>query len=295
MHHIPVMDQEVLECLAIKPNGIYIDATFGRGGHSEAILEKLDSEGFLLAIDKDPAAMEYAKVLLNQDARFMFERGSFAKMAQYARLRDWMGKVSGIVFDLGVSSPQLETPERGFSFMRDGPLDMRMDPTSGLAARTWLSKAKESEIADVLWEFGEERFSKRIAKAIVQARKMVPITRTLQLSELIMHAIPYKHKGKHPATRSFQAIRIFINQELFDLKQGLVGGIELLRTGGRLIVISFHSLEARIIKQCIQENIGKVRLITKRCVSKAEMLKNPRSRSAVMRVLEKNECVYKPG
>lgn len=291
MHHIPVMGLEMLEFLAIEPNGIYIDATFGRGGHSQVILEQLGSEGFLLGIDKDPAAVERATELLCRDARFIFEKGSFAKMTYYARARDWMGKVSGIVFDLGVSSPQLETPERGFSFMRDGPLDMRMDPSCGLAAKDWLAKAKEKEIADVLWELGEERFARRIAKAIVQARKITPITRTLQLAGLMSGAMPHKHFSKHPATRSFQAIRIFINQELCELKQGLMDGIELLKIGGRLIVISFHSLEARIIKQCIKENVGKVRLIAKQCVSKAEITKNPRSRSAVMRVLEKIACV----
>lgn len=306
MHHTPVMCREVIEFLAIDPKGLYIDATFGRGGHSRAILERLDPEGFLLAIDKDTEAQETAQRAFSEDTRFRFKQGSFANLVQFAKERDWIGKVNGIVFDLGVSSAQLEVPERGFSFMQDGPLDMRMDKTVGTSVSGWIARAKEREIADVLWRYGEERFAKRIARAIVSARKITPIVRTLTLAKIISGAVSSKQFNKHPATRSFQAIRIFINQELEDLKKGLIGALEVLKVGGRLVVISFHSLEDRIVKQFMLKAAGKqhgemplpaiapflptrvrVLLLAKGRPTQEEIRANPRARSALMRVVEK--------
>ena len=290
--------------LALKPNGIYIDGTFGRGGHSRAILSKL-KQGRLIAMDKDPAAIEAAQRLMEQDSRFCIQSGSFAGLKQVVEQMDCLGKVDGILLDLGVSSPQLDEAERGFSFQQDGPLDMRMDPGNGLSAAAWLAVAGEQEIAGVLKEYGEERFAKRIARAIVKARLEAPIDTTRKLAAIVAAANPKWEPGKDPATRSFQAIRIFINHELEDLKTCLNDVLDILAPGGRLVVISFHSLEDRIIKRFIREQVRgdeyppdlpiahvqlhvHMKAIGKAVkAGKAELMANPRARSAVLRTAEK--------
>ena len=252
--HQSVMSAEVIAGLAIEPGGYYIDATFGRGGHSNLILNSLGLEGRLLAIDQDPSAIAAAQAqpFLN-DPRFQIKFATFADLTKIVLEQDWMGKVKGILLDLGVSSPQLDDAQRGFSFRKPGPLDMRMNPTQGQTAADWLNQADESEIAEVLKEYGEERFSRRIARAIVKARQEKPLMDTVQLADLIQSASPIREPNKHPATRSFQAIRIFINQELAALKNCLNQCLEVLAIGGRLVVISFHSLEDRIVKQFFQQ------------------------------------------
>ena len=302
--HQPVMLEEALTGLAIKPNGIYVDGTFGRGGHSRAILSQL-TDGSLLAIDKDPQAVATAERDFAGDDRFQIRRGSFADMATFVEEQGRLGKVDGILLDLGVSSPQLDDAERGFSFKQSGPLDMRMDPDSGISAAQWLMEAEEKEIAHVLKEYGEERFAKRIASAIVKARREAPIETTSQLASIVAAANPKWEKGKDPATRSFQAIRIFINRELEDLQQCLSQVLDILKPGGRLVVISFHSLEDRIIKRFIREQsrgdqyppdlpIAHIQLNRRmQPIGKAikpgeaEQEQNVRSRSAVLRIAEK--------
>jgi len=299
------MLDEALEALHIDSDGVYVDGTFGRGGHSEAILRQLGPQGHLLSIDKDPDAVRTAQQRFAGDARFAIERGSFARLQEFVVQRAWSGQVWGVLLDLGVSSPQLEDARRGFSFQNDGPLDMRMDPDSGASVAQWLARAQERDIADVIKEFGEERFARRIARAIVEARVTTPILTTLQLTEIISAAVPRREPGKHPATRSFQALRIFINHELDDLSAALVQALDVLAAGGRLVVISFHSLEDRIVKQFFREQaIGdnfprglpvtadqmrpRLRLIGKASYpSDVEINANPRARSAVMRVAEK--------
>ena len=303
--HISVLLDEAIAGLAIKPNGRYIDGTFGRGGHSRAILEQLGTEGRLLAMDKDPAAIEKAQTDFTSDKRFVLRQGSFAMLEERVKELGWMGQVDGILLDLGVSSPQLDVADRGFSFLHDGPLDMRMDPHQGISAADWLAKAKEQEITQVLKEYGEERFAKRIARAIVKQRDESPIRTTKQLAAIVAAANPKHEKGKDPATRSFQAIRIFINQELEDIKTCLSQVIDVLKPGGRLVVISFHSLEDRIIKRFIREQVKgddfphdlpvthlqlnpKMKSVGKAVrASDIELERNPRARSAVMRVAER--------
>jgi 16S rRNA (cytosine1402-N4)-methyltransferase len=215
--HLPVLFEEALESLSINPAGLYIDGTFGRGGHSGAILQSLGPDGRLLAIDKDPDAIACAALRFGEDARFFIEQGSFAMLGEFARKHGIEGRVDGILLDLGVSSPQLDVAERGFSFIKDGPLDMRMDNASGRSAAQWLAVAEADEIATVLKEYGEERHAKRIARAIVAARNEAPIDTTARLADIVSRANPSWEKGKHPATRAFQAIRIHINRELDDL------------------------------------------------------------------------------
>lgn len=303
--HRPVLLDEALEALHIDSDGIYVDGTFGRGGHTEAILRQLGPQGRLLSIDKDPDAVDVARQRFAADARFAVERGSFARLQEFVAQRAWTGRVRGVLLDLGVSSPQLEDARRGFSFQHDGPLDMRMDPDSGMSVAQWLARAQERDIADVIKEFGEERFARRIARAIVEARTAAPITTTRQLTEIISAAVPRREPGKHPATRSFQALRIFINHELDDLSAALLQALHVLAAGGRLVVISFHSLEDRIVKQFFRNQaVGdnfprgmpvtadqmrpRLRLIGKPAYpSDAEISANPRARSAVMRVAEK--------
>jgi 16S rRNA (cytosine1402-N4)-methyltransferase len=303
--HQSVMLTEVIANLAIKPNGIYVDATFGRGGHSTAILNQLNQSGHLYTIDKDPEAISYAKNQFGSDPRFSIDHGSFAQIKEFLEKNKVFGKVDGILMDLGVSSPQLDNPERGFSFMREGKLDMRMDSSSGVDAATWIANVSEVELARVLWEYGEERFSRRIAKAIVTARQLAPITTTTALAEIIKTAHPAWQKGKNPATQSFQAIRIAINHELDDLEQGLKQSFDALTTGGRLLVISFHSLEDRLVKHFMQEKEKGIEvprgLPIKQEVMKPKMKRfgraikpsaqeidsNPRARSAVLRIAEK--------
>ena len=302
--HQSVLLKESIAGLAIKEGGIYIDATFGRGGHSQAILEKLGPNGRLLAIDQDPEAITVAKSEpFFSDTRFEVEQASFTQLEALASKRGWLGLVDGVLLDLGVSSPQLDDASRGFSFLRDGPLDMRMNPLLGMSAATWINQAEAKEIANVLFQYGEERFSRRIAVAIIRAREIAPITTTLQLANIIEKAHPKKDKHKHPATRSFQAIRIFVNDELAEITQCLPQVVKVLRVGGRMCVISFHSLEDRIVKQFIQhEAVGKelpphfpapeqvlqLKKIGKRIEASAqEIADNPRARSASLRVAEK--------
>ncbi|MCX2800652.1 16S rRNA (cytosine(1402)-N(4))-methyltransferase RsmH [Microbulbifer thermotolerans] len=301
--HRSVLLREAVDALVTDPGGFYIDGTFGRGGHSAAILQKLNDAGRLLGVDKDPQAVEYAQQRFSDDARFAIWHGSFADMDTAAG--DWAGRVNGILLDLGVSSPQLDQPERGFSFMQDGPLDMRMDTSRGDSAADWINSESEAELAHVFKEYGEERFARRIAAAIVRRRAERPFSRTLDLAEVVKAANPVWEKGKHPATRVFQAIRIRINGELDDLQRALDQSLQLLAPGGRLVVISFHSLEDRMVKRFIREKERGPQLPrglpvresqiskTLKSVGKAvkadtgEVSENIRSRSAVMRVAEK--------
>ncbi len=303
--HQPVLLAEVIENFAIKADGVYIDATFGRGGHAKAILAKLGPNGRLLAMDKDPTAVHYAREHFRDDPRFLIQQGTFAGIAKFVANQQFTGKIDGILFDLGVSSPQLDDPDRGFSFKRSGKLDMRMDDSRGEDAATWLAKVDEKELADSLWKYGEERFSRRIARTIVSTREETPITTTAQLAELIAKSIPVWQKGKHPATRSFQAIRIVINHELDDLESGLHQAMDVLSPGGRLLVISFHSLEDRLVKHFMlhQERGDELpaglpikhadREIHFKRLGRAikpgnqEMAVNPRARSAILRIGEK--------
>lgn len=306
--HQPVLLHEVIENLAIHPDGFYIDATFGRGGHSRAILDRLGEKGRLLAIDKDPAALIAAKENgFLRDKRFCIQQGAFGQLEKLTQALGWNGKVNGILMDIGVSSPQLDDPTRGFSFLRDGRLDMRMDTTQTLDAERWINTVKQEEISQVLKEYGEERYARRIAAAIVTYRNEQPITSTVELAQIIAEAHPRWDHKKHPATRSFQAIRIFINHELEELKTVLNASLNILTQGGRLVVITFHSLEDRIVKQflnahsrCdhvprglpltevqIQEHLRLKRIQPVITPDKAEINKNPRARSAKLRVMEK--------
>lgn len=303
--HRPVLLEEVLAALSVKPDGIYIDGTFGRGGHAAEILSRLDAQGRLYAIDKDPVAVQVGMDRFGQDARFHMQRGTFAMLAQLAREQGVAGRVSGVLLDLGVSSPQLEDPERGFSFLKDGPLDMRMDPEQGLSAAQWLAQADETEIMRVLQVYGEERFARRIAKTIVHARDEQPITTTHQLAEMIAAAVPTRERHKNPATRSFQALRIQVNQELQDLESALEQVVDVLAPGGRLAVISFHSLEDRMVKRFMRRESrgeempldlpvtggpapGRLKIIGKAVqAGRDEVAANPRARSAVLRIAER--------
>jgi len=299
--HLPVMFPQVMEGLRVLEDGTYLDGTFGRGGHARGVLQRLGAGGRLLLMDKDPEAIAVAEREFGADARVAIRRGSFGDLAQWDAVS---GGLDGVLFDLGVSSPQLDVAGRGFSFGKDGPLDMRMDPESGESAAEWLARADEREIADVLWRYGEERMSRRIARAIVQRRAQRPFTRTADLAEVIASTVPRGRGDIHPATRSFQAIRIHVNRELEDLERGLQAAHDALRPGGRLVVISFHSLEDRIVKRFITSRAkappGNRRLPeaggfvpTLREVGDAqkptadEVAANPRARSAVLRVAEK--------
>ena len=299
--HQPVLLEEVIASLMVSMDGAYVDGTFGRGGHSTRILDALSPLGTLLALDQDPAASMAARHLSEQDARFRFQAGNFKSLNTYAA----PASLQGVLLDLGVSSPQLDDPERGFSFSADGPLDMRMDPTAGQSAQAWLATVDQDELAQVLKDLGEERFAKRIAGAIVSSRAEAPITRTSQLAEIISAANPKWEAHKHPATRSFQAIRLFVNSELEALKSALVAAVEALAPGGRLVVISFHSLEDRIVKRFIRGESRGVQLplgvpvqfeaqaVRLKPIGKAvkpsdqEVASNPRARSAIMRVAER--------
>ncbi|WP_444930033.1 16S rRNA (cytosine(1402)-N(4))-methyltransferase RsmH [Microbulbifer sp. SSSA002] len=301
--HRSVLLREAVDALVTELDGFYIDGTFGRGGHSASILERLGPKGQLVGVDKDPQAIEFAEQRFAGESRFSIWHGSFADMDKAAGQA--AGKVSGILLDLGVSSPQLDQAERGFSFMQDGPLDMRMDTSRGISAAEWVNTEAEAEMARVFKEYGEERFARRMAAAIVKRRQEEPFARTLDFAEVVKEANPAWEKGKHPATRVFQAIRIHINGELNDLQSALDKSLQLLAPGGRLVIISFHSLEDRMVKRFIREKERGPQLprglpvmdsqITKtlRSVGKAvkantvEVDENQRSRSAVMRVAEK--------
>jgi 16S rRNA (cytosine1402-N4)-methyltransferase len=303
--HETVLLEAAVAALLVSDTGFYVDGTFGRGGHSRRILQRLQPQGRLLAIDKDPEAIRVARGELGTDERFEVVQGSFSRLAELVAAAGMTGAVSGVLLDLGVSSPQLDEAQRGFSFSQDGPLDMRMNPEEGQSAAQWLASASEEEIADVIYRYGEERFSRRMARAVVEQRKLQPITTTLQLAEIIKQANPAWEKHKHPATRAFQGIRIHINRELEDLQSVLKQALDVLCIGGRLVVISFHSLEDRIVKQFISEQakgddypVGvpvqyvdlnpRMKKIGKPVKADDEEVNlNPRSRSAIMRVAEK--------
>jgi 16S rRNA (cytosine1402-N4)-methyltransferase len=303
--HQSVLLDEALESLNIRPSGIYVDATFGRGGHSRAILQRLDEKGRLIAFDRDPEAVAYARQRFADEPRLTIEHCNFDQVASVIEQYGLSKKIDGVLMDLGVSSPQLDAAERGFSFLRSGPLDMRMDTTRGETARQWLARVSLADLITVLKKYGEERFARRIATAIVETRAKREITETGDLAEIISDAVPVKEKHKHPATRSFQAIRIVINDELQAVERGLRGAISILAKGGRLSVISFHSLEDRIVKRFMREVSSRPKLpaglpvmeadikLPFRIVGKpvvageSEVRHNPRSRSARLRVLER--------
>lgn len=302
--HETVLKQEAVDALVTSAEGVFVDCTYGRGGHAAEILKKLDRGGRLLVIDKDMVAIEHARLNLGNDPRVSVHQGSFNGLATFLADEGLSG-IDGVLMDLGVSSPQLDEAERGFSFNRNGPLDMRMNQLEGETASEWLMAAEERDISYVLWKYGEEKFCRRIARQIVAARKINVITTTHDLVEIIEEGTPRKDPNKHPATRSFQAIRIYINQELADLEQGLKAAVETLNPGGRLVVISFHSLEDRIVKRYMRDlargeklpdklpirdsEIKRiVKLIGKAAKPSAEeVLRNRRSRSSIMRVAEK--------
>ncbi|RTZ58178.1 MAG: 16S rRNA (cytosine(1402)-N(4))-methyltransferase [Gammaproteobacteria bacterium] len=302
--HRPVLKDSVIELLGIESNGRYVDATYGRGGHAQGILGRLGPQGRLMVIDRDSDAIDAAKRLHGDDERVVIRHGAFSRLDEFVAEEGWSGAVDGVLFDLGVSSPQLDTPSRGFSFMNDGPLDMRMDIRSGQSAAQWLAEADEKEIAGIIFEYGEERFSRRIARNIVRQREQQPLLSTSELAELVKRSVPPRHDGKHPATKTFQAIRIHVNDELRQIRSALASAFDALTSGGRLAVISFHSLEDRIVKQFMTRLVkgeslpayipvtGKQSGIKARWVAKrvkpgaAEIESNPRARSSVLRVVE---------
>lgn len=303
--HIPVLLEQAIEGLHIKPDGFYVDCTYGRGGYSAAILQQLGDVGELLAFDLDPEAVVAGAQRFKSDPRFTIIHSSYARLQQELEDRDRLGHVDGLVLDLGVSSPQLDDPKRGFSFQSDGPLDMRMNNRSGITAERWLKSVNKKDLADVLHNYGEERYANRIASAIVSARKQITIDTTRKLAALVQKVVPTKEQDKHPATRTFQAIRIFINRELQDLKAVLDQVVDALAPGGRLAVISFHSLEDRMVKRFIRNEVKgdpfprelpvmqeqlrpRMKIIEKSLRPDArEIAVNPRSRSAVLRIAEK--------
>ena len=311
--HITVLLHEAVEALVTTPQGLYVDATFGRGGHSRAILERLKSPGLLVAIDRDPEAVQSARESadLADDPRFSIEHASFANLPAVLAGRG-IEKVHGVLLDLGVSSPQIDDPARGFSFRADGPLDMRMDPDAGPSAAEWLATAEEKTITEVLRDYGEERFAKQIAAAIVAARRSEPLRRTGQLAQLVGQAVRTREPGQDPATRTFQALRIHLNRELEEVSVSLPRATARLEAGGRLAVISFHSLEDRIVKRFMQAAAkpvvprevplterempkGALRLVGRAIrASDAEVIANPRARSATLRVAERTEAPFDP-
>jgi len=307
LNHRPVLLHEAVDALAIRPDGIYVDGTFGRGGHSSLILQQLGVGGRLVALDRDPDAIRSAAAVIGGDPRFSIEHTSFDALEEVSVKLGIKGEVDGVLLDLGVSSPQLEDAQRGFSFMHNGPLDMRMNPDDDLTAAAWLSDASQQQIKQVLSEYGEERYSGRIATAIVSRRQEKPLMTTTQLAELIDQAVPRKDPGKHPATRTFQAIRIRINQELQQLSAVLEQALSILRPGGRLSVISFHSLEDRIVKRFLRDHSRvdtlpksvpvmasqlqqpELHLVGKAVTpSREEIRENPRARSSRLRIAEKS-------
>jgi 16S rRNA (cytosine1402-N4)-methyltransferase len=300
--HIPVLLDEALAALTVVEGGSYIDCNFGRGGHSAKIRQIAGATGSLIAFDKDPAAVAVAQEQFKVGGKAEIVHRSFAELGDELEGRGLNGEIDGILFDLGVSSPQLDEAERGFSFMKDGPLDMRMNPEEGESAAEWLHRAPEKEIADVLYKFGDERYRGRVARHIVEARSQVRLTSTAQLAKIIDTAVPTKERNKHTATRSFQAIRIFINRELQDLDEALSQAVDALKPGGRLVVISFHSAEDRIVKRFMRDasrsqaagfgtiefQPARLRLVGKPVhPSEEEVARNPRSRSSVMRIAER--------
>jgi 16S rRNA (cytosine1402-N4)-methyltransferase len=303
--HVPVLLGESMQALGVIADGLYVDGTFGRGGHARAILSRLGPAGRVLALDRDPDAVAAGRVLAEEDPRFAIRHARFSELPRIAVAEALAGRINGLLLDLGVSSPQLDQPERGFAFAADGPLDMRMDPDSGESAAEWLARAEEPDIARVLREFGEERFAKRIARAVCVARSAHPIATTGELAALCERAVPTRELGKHPATRTFQALRILVNGELDELRGLLARVCDLLAVGGRLVVISFHSLEDRLVKRFIRDESRGTALpkgvpvmdaqIPRRLrpiggairASDGEVRANPRARSAVLRAAER--------
>ena len=303
--HVPVLVDEVVRHLAIQADGLYVDATFGRGGHSRAMLAKLGPSGRLLAFDRDPEAVREGTNLVREEPRLTVQQANFGQLGEALTAHQVYGAVDGVVVDLGMSTPQLEDPDRGFSFRTDGPLDMRMDPETTPSAAEWINSAEQGEIARVITQYGEERSARRIARAICVARGKQRIGSTLQLANIVEQAVPQRRPGKHPATQTFQAIRIFINKELEELRQCLEQFPDALKIGGRLCVISFHSLEDRIVKRYMRDHSRVdpalaslpvvpesaqpcTRLVTGAVhPSESELADNPRARSAVMRVVER--------
>jgi len=305
LHH-PVLLTESIEALNIEPNGKYIDCTFGRGGHSQEILKSLGANGKLLAIDQDLSAVVYGRKKFSGDSRLILEQKNFSQIVQVAKQYKFEHQVNGIFFDLGVSSPQLDNPERGFSFMHDGPLDMRMNTTEGMSAADWLKKVTAAELEMVLKEYGQERYSRRIAKAVIEKRVQQPITTTKELADLVLSAVGRSREQKHPATRTFQAIRIYINKELESLSTALDDCLGLLINSGRLLVITFHSLEDHVVKNLLHKhmhsNLPRKLPVVEQCETKLkrvckaikpsdeEISRNPRARSAKLHVLEWATC-----
>lgn len=304
--HRPVLLNETLQALAVRAGGLYLDATFGRGGHAAAILQALGNAGRLLALDCDPAAEREARQGFAGDRRFEFVHCRFSQLAEVVTARGWQGRLQGVLLDLGVSSPQLDDPARGFSFRYDGPLDMRMDPTTGMSAATWLASVSAAELERVLRDYGEERYARRVARAILAAHSVAPITTTARLAEIVAAAVPTREPGQHPATRSFQALRIAVNRELEEIDQVLPQAIDVLAPGGRLAVISFHSLEDRRVKRFLRQQAKppelppglpvpvsmqprpRLRLLGRgQRPAHAECQANPRARSATLRVAER--------
>ncbi len=308
-HHVPVLLEEALQALQVKEDGVYVDATYGRGGHAQEILKRIGAQGRLLVFDRDPQACEDARRLLGRDARVKITQGPFSMLGHTMDSLGLAGSINGILFDLGVSSPQIDDSQRGFSFRTEGPLDMRMDPGAGESAAEWINRAEENQIAHILREYGEERFAKRIARAIVHERSIEPIDTTRRLAEIVARAVPTREKNKDPATRTFQAIRIHINRELEELREALPQAVRLLASGGRLVVISFHSLEDRMVKNFMRAEAKgeelppelpvrhdhfqpRMKIIGKAIrASDAEAHRNPRARSAVLRAAERTEGV----
>lgn len=305
LEHTPVLLDEVLVALNVRPDASYVDGTFGRGGHTAAILERLGAQGRVLAIDRDPAAIRAGRERFAGEKRLQLVQGNFGRLLEFVREAGLAGGVAGVLLDLGVSSPQLDEPARGFSFAEDGPLDMRMNDREGPTAADWLARASEQEIARVIHDYGEERYARRIARAIVSARRSRPLRRTLELAQIVAAAVPTREPGKHPATRTFQAVRIQVNRELEELEAGLAQSLDVLAPGGRLCVISFHSLEDGMVKLFIQRSSSgdplyaglpdvplharaKLKRIGRAIhPSAAEVARNPRSRSAILRVAER--------
>lgn len=296
-----------MQALQVKEDGVYVDATYGRGGHAQEILKKLGERGRLLVFDRDPHACEDARRRFGKDARVQIHQGPFSTIGRTIEGLGFTGRINGILFDLGVSSPQLDDPHRGFSFRTEGPLDMRMDPRTGESAADWINRAEENEIVRVLRDYGEERFARRIARAILRERSIEPIRTTRRLAEIVARAVPTREKSKDPATRTFQAIRIHINRELEELAETLPQTVKVLNTGGRLVMISFHSLEDRLVKHFLRVEAkgrelppelpvrhdkfrARLKIIGKATrAGETEASRNPRARSAVLRVAERTE------
>ncbi|MFT6407205.1 MAG: 16S rRNA (cytosine1402-N4)-methyltransferase [Arenicella sp.] len=308
--HIPVLIREAVDALNIRQGGIYVDATLGRGGHATQIAQRIGDSGTLIGFDRDPRAIELGRELFKGDQRVQIIHSEFSRIADMLLEQAGIDRVDGILMDLGVSSPQLDQAERGFSFMRDGELDMRMDTTKGESAAQWLARVDERDLMMALFDLGEEKFARRIARAIVATREQEKIESTLQLASIIADATPKKDKNKHPATRSFQAIRLHVNQELSQVSQALPQAVQLLNEGGRLAVISFHSLEDRIVKRFMRElstpnlppknipvtedaYLTPLKLLSRAIKpGKNEVQENPRSRSSVLRIAERTAVAY---